>query len=109
MIHHMSKYCKLSHLILGQRVAVCNYGASYSIGTVTNIENRWHKSQNEAFIVVSIQYDSHYDAYKRSKGVVSSSGTGDITEYYERPVLTYKQFLDREGWAFQNDTQAVSK
>ena len=102
------KYRDFSDLKVGQRVAVCNYGGAYSIGVITAVlENR--ASLSETFLKIVVQYDSLYDSYRRSRGVVSSSGPGTITEYYERPILTYEQFLDKEGWAFQNDTQGVSK
>ena len=90
------KYCVLSHLIVGQRVAICNYGASYSFGTVTKIETLTNVAQNETFLAVTVACDSHFDAYKASRGVVSCSGTSRITEYYERPVLSQAQFNGKE-------------
>lgn len=91
------KYRDFSSLIVGQLVAVCNYGASYSIGTVTQLETKTNTAQNETFVVVTVAYKSHYDAYKASQGVTSSSGTGRITEYYERPILTQAQFEAKTG------------
>jgi hypothetical protein len=91
------KYRDFSSLKVGQRVAVCGYGASYQIGTVTHIETFTNMTQNETFLRLTMVCESHYDAYKSSQGITPSSGTVRVSEYYERPVLTQAQFETRRG------------
>jgi hypothetical protein len=95
--NRLPKYQDFSLFKVGDRAAVCHYGASWSMGVILSIETKLDTKQQEYYKQMLIQTDSHFDGYKRSKGITQSVGQSLVSEYAERPVWHEKKMFEREG------------